>query len=559
MKNMIWWTGVVEDRYDPERLGRCRVRIFGYHTDNLDELPTSDLPWAIPLQSITSAAASGVGITPVGIVTGSWVMGFFLDAEHAQQPVIMGTIAGKPEKTKEQLNRNKQEAKTANILYASDGLPLYDNANKLIEVNLGNTPIEKTFKTLTDKDLKVLMNAIGNYLSNNNYSKEGEKGELGRYQIKIEDLIGLGYLQISFLTEGIPDSTYIDNDKNWTGKDNITSKKAFLSNKTVQESAMKILLKASYDELIRTEKIKPDDPYSLIGGLLFTSHIFDTSLCDNLDKKDYSGKRGKEYFIVGAEALKGNSETLIRQVENNSYISSSSSYDQDPYLTNEDLLKPVAFSDPNKIFPKYEYAGLTDLNKLATGDSTHNYFDVKKRKRITNIETAGSDSTWSEPIPAFYGKYPYNQVIETESGHVIELDNTPSAERIHVFHRSGSYIEIDVNGSKVTKTVGDNYELVDNNNNVFIKGAHNLTVEGKTSIYVKDDAVIQVDGDLNVTGHGKTIVETAGTLGLIGKDVIISGTDSINIASLRFQQIMGHDRGHKARAKILKGHRRTVK
>ena len=60
----VWWQGVVEDRYDPLKLGRCRVRILGYHTDNKQEgvgIPTSDLPWATPSQPITSAAMSGIG------------------------------------------------------------------------------------------------------------------------------------------------------------------------------------------------------------------------------------------------------------------------------------------------------------------------------------------------------------------------------------------------------------------------------------------------------------------------------------------------------------------
>ena len=36
-QSMIWWQGVVEDRYDPLKLGRCRVRILGHHTDNKEE------------------------------------------------------------------------------------------------------------------------------------------------------------------------------------------------------------------------------------------------------------------------------------------------------------------------------------------------------------------------------------------------------------------------------------------------------------------------------------------------------------------------------------------
>jgi hypothetical protein len=29
--DFIWWIGIVEDRLDPEKMGRCRVRIYGYH------------------------------------------------------------------------------------------------------------------------------------------------------------------------------------------------------------------------------------------------------------------------------------------------------------------------------------------------------------------------------------------------------------------------------------------------------------------------------------------------------------------------------------------------
>ena len=57
----FWWVGVVEDRMDPLKIGRCRVRILGYHLDNKAVLPTGDLPWALPIQPITSAALSGKG------------------------------------------------------------------------------------------------------------------------------------------------------------------------------------------------------------------------------------------------------------------------------------------------------------------------------------------------------------------------------------------------------------------------------------------------------------------------------------------------------------------
>ena len=90
-----WFVGVVEDRQDPKHLGRVRVRCLGYHTEDLVKLPTKDLPWAHPMNPITSATVSGVGQTPLGVVEGTWVVGFFTDIDK-QQPMIMGTLPGVP-------------------------------------------------------------------------------------------------------------------------------------------------------------------------------------------------------------------------------------------------------------------------------------------------------------------------------------------------------------------------------------------------------------------------------------------------------------------------------
>lgn len=94
MDNMTMFQGVVEDRNDPLKLGRVKVRCFGYHTADKNSLPTSDLPWAHPITPITSASESGIGDAPVGPVEGTWVVGFFRDGSDAQFPVFFGTIPG---------------------------------------------------------------------------------------------------------------------------------------------------------------------------------------------------------------------------------------------------------------------------------------------------------------------------------------------------------------------------------------------------------------------------------------------------------------------------------
>ena len=64
----FWFMGVVEDRNDPMKLGRVRVRVLGIHTDDKTQIKTEDLPWAFPMQPITSAAMNGIGQTPIGPV-----------------------------------------------------------------------------------------------------------------------------------------------------------------------------------------------------------------------------------------------------------------------------------------------------------------------------------------------------------------------------------------------------------------------------------------------------------------------------------------------------------
>jgi len=96
--SFFWWMGVVEDRRDPKKLGRCRVRVLGAHTENKQLIPTCELHWAYPYQPLTwNQAMNGLGHSPTGPAEGTWVFGFFKDNQSSQEPIILGTIAGIPE------------------------------------------------------------------------------------------------------------------------------------------------------------------------------------------------------------------------------------------------------------------------------------------------------------------------------------------------------------------------------------------------------------------------------------------------------------------------------
>ena len=99
MDGFIWFTGVVEDRNDPSQLGRVRVRCVGHHTDDKSKIPTADLPWAHVMHPVTDPSMNGMGNTPSFMVEGTWVVGFFMDAEDKQQPIIIGTLPGVPDES----------------------------------------------------------------------------------------------------------------------------------------------------------------------------------------------------------------------------------------------------------------------------------------------------------------------------------------------------------------------------------------------------------------------------------------------------------------------------
>lgn len=110
-----------------------------------------------------------------------------------------------------------------------------------------------------------------------------------------------------------------------------------------------------------------------------------------------------------------------------------------------------------------------------------------------------------EPDQTYDSKYPYNKTMTTVSGHVIEIDDTPNAERIHIFHKSGSYVEMNQDGSVVTKAAGSDFDIV---------------AKDKT-IYVGGNAKIEVGGNVDATVGGQVNLQASKVN--IGCDVIVDG------------------------------------
>lgn len=254
-KNPVLFFGVVEDRNDPLKSNRVRVRIYYWHTEDKTLLPTTSLKWAVAVMPTSTAGVSGIGTSPHGLVEGSWVTGFFVDGEQGQHPIIMGSLPGIP--------------------------TISSNPNK-------------------------------------------------------------------------------------------------------------------------------------------------------------------------------------------------------------------GFNDPFGIYPKYIEE--PDVNRLARNES-ETLSATKNAGRSTGISTANGSDTWDEPESTYAAVYPHNKVTETESGHVFEVDDTTGAERIHNYHKSGTFEEIDASGNKVTRIVGSNYEVIAVDNRVYVKGRCDLTVDGNVTTKINGNWNIEVMGD----------------------------------------------------------------
>lgn len=118
--------------------------------------------------------------------------------------------------------------------------------------------------------------------------------------------------------------------------------------------------------------------------------------------------------------------------------------------------------------------------------------------------------------------YPYNKVLQTEAGHVLEIDDTPKAERINVHHRSGTFHEIHADGSEVTRIVNNNYTAILKDDKVYIAGNADLQVgHGNVNITVdtgnvnmnvlKGNVDAQIQGTLNADVVGDTTFTSPNT------------------------------------------------
>lgn len=160
------------------------------------------------------------------------------------------------------------------------------------------------------------------------------------------------------------------------------------------------------------------------------------------------------------------------------------------------------FSDPEGVNPTEETLGKPPISDFALGEDEPPQIEQKKGD-LDSAQAVGE--SWTEPATEWNPDFPENKVIHTRK-HVIEIDDTDGAERIHIYHVTGTFEEIHPDGSKVTKIKADRYLIVDGDKNVLVKGNFNITVDG--------DANLEVGGNANVNTGGNVIVTTGGIISM---------------------------------------------
>lgn len=547
------YTGVVENRYDPLKLGRCQVRIIGLHTHDKTKLPTSDLPWAYPMQPILSAAVSGIGHTPLGLVEGTWVVVMFQD-EDKQYPIIIGSLGGIPQtETNPSVDDSTiklkiggeltQSSAHSNVVVDGQGNPVTTSEGSAItsgsDVTLENTNSLKRATEFTASSACVEL------------IKKFEGLRLKAYQDSVGIwTIGYGTTRINgrpvqpeeTCTKTEAESYLMQDVKN-------------IAEAPVKRNTRGLITQSMYDALCCfTYNVGPGNfAKSTLLKDVNSSKYLDAAAgflqwtkAGGVELKGLVRRRTAEKDLFLNDGIPNEAGELPQETQSTSSstaeVLSTGSTSQDNTDAPQSTNSVQGFVDPNGKYPLY--FNEPDTNRLARHEEINKTIVYKKEASIVEGVEVSDGSTWDQsPIP-YNAQYPFNHVMQTESGHVLEFDDTPNCERIHLYHKAGTFTEIDANGTQVNRISGDGYEILERNGFVQIHGSLNVTVDGAKNLYVKNALNVNVDGattiniynnaDINISGNanlavGETFAVLASAIKMEADSIDIKSSGNINI------------------------------
>jgi hypothetical protein len=165
--------------------------------------------------------------------------------------------------------------------------------------------------------------------------------------------------------------------------------------------------------------------------------------------------------------------------------------------------------------------------------ATNSDYDKTYAEISSAVNSNPSDSLIQEPPspadPDHPPVSPYNQTWDSESGHSIQLDDTPGRERVRIQHgKSKNFIEMHPDGKQVIKVFGEGFDITIGKKNIYVSGICNIVVKGDCNMQVDGDFNQEINGDYNLAVKGELNMRSV-------KDGSISSDENMSIqASEKF-------------------------
>jgi hypothetical protein len=187
----------------------------------------------------------------------------------------------------------------------------------------------------------------------------------------------------------------------------------------------------------------------------------------------------------------------------------------------------IGFNSPDGIFPLEDRLNEEDQNRLQRVQNLDKtiHKSINDTLDIVNKSdsVSGADVSMTEPSSlSDLSIYPDNAVVETKSGHIIEIDDTPGNEKIRVYHRTGTYIDYRPDGSISEKVKMNINKIVEGYIHTHIKDCVKEYIEGNIDRIVEGGLKqnIKMDNFQHIAGFFK--LQADGNLEILN-DVKISG------------------------------------